>query len=159
MGKKESTRDEFLYHSARIILGTIFLFACFDKLLRPDDFAVVIYNYQVLPDGLVNLAAILLPWVELVLGLSLILNVWIADAAVLGNLLLLAFFSVLVFNLARGLDVSCGCFSTAPGEDAADFMTVLRDLSFLFVSGYLLYAEFFSISSKSEQNKNRRIKK
>jgi len=138
-----SKRDNFLYHAARIILGLIFLFACYDKLLHPQAFAEVIYNYQVLPDNLVNITAILLPWVELVLGLSLIFNVWIPGAAVLGNLLLLAFFSALLFNLARGLDVSCGCFTTAPGEKGADYLTVLRDLAFLLVSGYLFYAQFF----------------
>lgn len=142
--KKEAPkRDNFLYHAARIILGAIFLFACYDKLLHPQAFAEAVYNYQVLPDGLVNITAILLPWVELVLGLSLIINVWIPGAAVLGNLLLLAFFTALLFNLARGLDVSCGCFSTAPDEKGADYITVLRNLSFLLVSGYLGYAEFF----------------
>lgn len=140
--KQASMRDNFLYHAARIILGSIFLFACFDKLLHPQAFAEAVYNYQVLPDNLVNITAILLPWVELVLGLSLLANVWLPGAAVLANLLLLAFFATLLFNLARGLDVSCGCFSTAPGEKA-DFGTVLRDLSFLLVSGYLGYAEFF----------------
>jgi hypothetical protein len=64
----------------------------------------------VLPDSLINLTAILLPWVELVLSLSLIINVWISGAAVLGNLLLQSFFSILILNLARGFDVSCGCF-------------------------------------------------
>lgn len=140
-------RDNFLHYAARIILGLIFLFACYDKLLHPREFAEVIYNYQVLPYGLVNITAILLPWVELVLGLSLIVNVWIPGAALLGNLLLLVFFSALLFNLARGLDVSCGCFSTAPGDERAGYLTVLRDISFLFVSGYLFYAEFFTTNS------------
>jgi uncharacterized membrane protein YphA (DoxX/SURF4 family) len=137
-------RDHFLHHAARIILGLIFLIACHDKLLHPQAFAEVIYNYQVLPDSLVNITAILLPWVELLLGLSLVINVWIPGATVLGNLLLLAFFSTLLFNLARGLDVSCGCFSTAPGEKGAGYLTVFRDLSFLLVSGYLFYTEFLN---------------
>ena len=140
-------------------MGGIFLFACYDKLLHPQAFAEVIYNYRVLPDSWVNITAIVLPWVELVLGLGLIANVWIPGAAVLGSLLLAAFFSVLVFNLARGLDVSCGCFSTAPGEEAADWLTALRDLSFLFVAGYLLYAELFSVPLTAESNENRLSKK
>ncbi len=135
-------RNHLLYHAARIILGLIFLLACYDKLLHPQAFAEVIYNYQLLPDSLVNITAILLPWVELVLGLCLIFKVWIPGATVLGNLLLLAFFTALLFNLYRGLDLSCGCFSTAQGEEGADYLTVLRDLSFLLVSGYLFCAEF-----------------
>lgn len=143
-----SVRDHFLYHAARIILGLIFLFACYDKILNPNEFAQVVYNYRVLPDSLVNLTAVLLPWVELMLGLSLLLNVWIPGAALLGNLLLLSFFCMLVFNLARGLNVNCGCFSTATGESASGILTVLRDLSFLTVSGYLFYAEFFTAPSR-----------
>lgn len=143
--EETSARDNFLYHAARIILGMIFLFACYDKLLHPQGFAQIIYNYQVLPDSLVNITAILMPWVELFLGLSLIVNVWIPGAVVLVNLLLLSFFSMLIFNLIRGLDVSCGCFSTTPGETGSDYLIVLRDLSFLVVSGYLFYSVFFTV--------------
>lgn len=151
--------DNFLYHAARIILGLIFLYACYDKLLYPQAFAEVIYNYQVLPDGLVNITAILLPWVELVLGLSLILNVWIPGAAVLGNLLLLAFFAALLFNLYRGMDVSCGCFSTTPGDKSAGYLTVFRDLSFLFVSGYLFRDEFLRTAPVTATRKASRRKR
>ena len=144
-------RGRFLYHAARIVLGLIFLFACYDKILHPGEFAEVVYNYRLLPDSLVNVAATLLPWVELALGLCLMFNVWIPGAVVLGNLLLLAFFSALVFNLARGLDVSCGCFSTAPGEEAIGYFTVIRDMSFLLVSGYLFYAVLLSGPSAAEK--------
>lgn len=143
--EETGARDDFLYHATRIILGLIFLLACYDKLLHPQAFAEVIYNYQVLPNSLVNITAILLPWVELVLGLCLIINVWIPGAAVLGNLMLLTFFTTLLFNLARGLDISCGCFSTTSGERGSDYLTVLRDLSFLVVSGYLFYSTFFTL--------------
>ena len=141
----------FLYHAARVVLGLIFLFACYGKILNPGEFAQVVYNYQLLPAGLVNITAILLPWVELALGLCLVFNAWIPGAVVLGNLLLLAFFSALVFNLARGLDVNCGCFSTAPGEETIGYFTVIRDMSFLLVSGYLFYAVLLSGPSAAEK--------
>lgn len=144
-------RSQYFYHAARIILGVIFLFACYDKILHPGEFAELVYNYQLLPDSLVNVTAILLPWVELALGLCLIFNVWVPGAVLLGNLLLVAFFSSLLFNLARGLDISCGCFSTAPGEEAADYLTVLRDMSFLLVSGYLFYAALLSNKTAAEK--------
>jgi hypothetical protein len=144
MKRESHFRDNFLYHAARLILGLIFLFACYDKILHPREFAVAIYNYQVLPESFVNPVAIVLPWVEMVLGISLILNLWIGTVAVLSNLLLLSFFATLIFNLARGLDVNCGCFSTVPDAKGADLLTVLRDLSFLLVSGYLFHAEFFT---------------
>lgn len=61
----------------------------------------------------------------------------------MSNLLLMAFLGALLFNMARGLDISCGCFSAA-AEDAMNFWTVLRDVSFLIPAVYLLYATFFS---------------
>ena len=83
--------------------------------------------------------------------LCLIINVCIPGATVLSNLLLLSFFSMLIFNLIRGLDVSCGCFSTTPGERDSDYLTVLRDLSFLVVSGHLFYSTFFTLQPVQEK--------
>ncbi len=154
-GKSPPKRDPFLYHLARLILGFIFLSACYDKIAHPQAFAEVVSSYQVLPERLIHPVAIALPWVELVLGLSLILNIFLQGATVLSNLLLLSFFLMLLFNLARGLDVNCGCFGAQPGEAAAGVFTVLRDLSFLCVSGYLFYAEFFTdpeAVGRSEKN-------
>jgi len=39
-------------------------------------FAEIVFNYQILPDLLVNLVSLFLPWIELLVGLSLILGIW-----------------------------------------------------------------------------------
>lgn len=62
---------------ARLILGGVFVFASFDKILHPASFAEAVYRYQILPDGLINLTAIVLPWLELIVGGFLILGFWI----------------------------------------------------------------------------------
>jgi hypothetical protein len=41
------------------------------------------------------------------------------------------FATALLFNLARGLDIACGCFDTAGGEGAATWLYILRDLALL----------------------------
>jgi uncharacterized membrane protein YphA (DoxX/SURF4 family) len=61
----------------RLFLGAIFVYASFDKILRPAAFAEIIYNYQILPDPLINIASIFLPWLELLLGLLLIFAFWL----------------------------------------------------------------------------------
>ena len=53
---------------------------------------------------------------------------------------LTVFIGALVFNLMRGLDVHCGCFSTAADAGTAGLWTVVRDLVFLAVSAYLTVA-------------------
>lgn len=128
---------------ARFILGGVFVYASFDKILHPAVFAEAVYNYQILPYGLINLTAIVLPCLELVLGIFLIINFWMPGTVLMCNLLLTTFIGALLFNMARGLNINCGCFSTTAVESSMNVLTVLRDTSFLAISGYLLYAIFF----------------
>ncbi len=130
--------------SARFILGGVFVYASFDKILHPAAFAEAVYNYQILPDRLINLTAIVLPCLELVLGIFLIINFWMLGTVVMSNLILMTFIGALLFNMARGLNINCGCFSTTAVESSMNILTVLRDTSFLAVAVYLLYAIFFS---------------
>jgi uncharacterized membrane protein YphA (DoxX/SURF4 family) len=97
----------------RLFLGVVFVYASFDKILRPAAFAEIIYNYQILPDPLINIASIFLPWLELLLGLLLIFGFWLPGAVLIANALFLVFFATLIFNSARGLDIDCGCFSVS----------------------------------------------
>jgi len=130
---------------SRLFLGGIFVYASADKILHPVSFAEIVYNYQVLPDVLVNLTALLLPWIELLIGLALILGFWPAGAIVISNLLLLIFFSALLFNLVRGLDIDCGCFTSSMGSSSGDPMVwyLFRDGFFLLVGVFLFLSFFF----------------
>jgi uncharacterized membrane protein YphA (DoxX/SURF4 family) len=133
-----------LQRLARLFLGGVFLYACADKILHPSEFARAVYNYQILPDQLVNLTALILPWLELVLGLCLIAGFWLPGAVFWSNGLLWAFFVALVFNTARGLDVHCGCFSSKPDPagSAPAAWYLARDSFFLLCAGYLLVTVF-----------------
>ena len=105
-------------------------------------------NYQILPDVLINLTAIVLPWLELLLGIALVSGVCLPGAAFLCNLLLITFFGALVFNLARGLDIHCGCFSA--GQEGTSNLCmclyVIRDGIFLSLGLYLLSRIFLGKS-------------
>jgi uncharacterized membrane protein YphA (DoxX/SURF4 family) len=112
----------------RLALGLLFLYASLDKIAHPQDFAVVIRDYRILPPALSNLPAILFPWLELFVGIALIIGVWKDGALLLANLLLLVFWSILIFNYARGLDISCGCFSSKSEAHGGSMLWyVLRD--------------------------------
>lgn len=133
----------FFYIGARVVLGAVFVYASFDKILHPAVFAEGVYYYQILPDSLINLTAVILPWLELLLGIMLITGFWIPGASALSTLLLTIFMGAIVFNLARGLDISCGCFSTSASEGSMSVLTILRDTVFLLLAVYLLFATFF----------------
>jgi len=128
---------------ARIVLGVIFVYAGYDKILHPGAFAEAVFNYQLLPDFLINLTAVVLPWLEVTLGAFLLIGVWIPGAATLSTLLLTIFMAAMLFNYARGLDISCGCFSTSASEGSMTLWTILRDAVFLLPAGYLFVTTFF----------------
>ena len=136
-------RQPVVYHTLRLLLGAVFLFASYDKILHPQAFAQAVYNYQILPDAAVNLTALALPWLELLLGLCLMTGFWMPGATVISTGLLAVFIGALVFNQIRGLDVYCGCFSTEATEGPAGLWTLARDIGFLALSVYLAIFVFF----------------
>jgi hypothetical protein len=135
-------RSRWLFHIFRLMLGLVFIYASYDKILHPQAFALAVYNYQFLPDAVINLVALILPWLELFLGLCLLFSIWLPGATVTAVSLLVVFLGALVFNQIRGLDMHCGCFSTETKKGPAGLGTVLRDLGFLVISLYLLIVVF-----------------
>jgi putative oxidoreductase len=117
-------RHPWVHRGAAVVLGAVFLYACWDKILQPVEFAKIVYHYRIIgPDarlGFVpaNLLAATLPWVELVAGLLLVLNVWRREAAAVCGVMLVAFLVAVSYALLQGIDLAnCGCFSVAPGTD------------------------------------------
>lgn len=125
----------------RIALGIIFVYASIDKILHPADFAQAVYNYQILPNALINLTALILPMLELIIGLCLISGIWQQGAIVIVNFLLIVFMASLIFNLARGLNIHCGCFTAKPGTIEGNEMvwSILRDIIFLAMGLVLFF--------------------
>ena len=69
--------EKYIVLLSRIILGGVFIYASLDKIANPAEFAKAVGNYHVLPFGVENLLALVLPWMELLVGLALILGVLI----------------------------------------------------------------------------------
>ena len=143
--KVRSTRSGPLLLAVRFFLGGVLVYASLDKIFHPAAFAEMVYNYQIFPDGLINLTAIILPWLELLLGFCLISHFLLPGAIFLANLLLLSFFGALVFNISRGLDIHCGCFSTSATDSGGSMMwSLLRDGVFVLSGLYLWWNMFLS---------------
>lgn len=135
--------DNALEFWVRLALGLILLAASVDKILHPAAFARAVHNYQFLPDLLVNAVALVLPWLEAVLGCLLLAGVLLPGAVLVSTVLLAVFTGALGYNLARGLNVSCGCFSASVGSDPATLWTLARDLLFLGLGVFLFWRTFF----------------
>ena len=101
--------NQYLIVVIRIVLGSIFLWASFDKIIDPAKFARSIANYHVLPFGIENTIAIVLPWLELFIGSGLILGVMVDGSIVITSALLVLFNLMIAQAILRGFNIECGC--------------------------------------------------
>ena len=130
----------------QIALGAVFVAAAIPKIADPPAFAHMIYNYRLLPGTLVNGLALVMPWIELLVGVLLVLGAWRREAALVAAVLLLVFLGAIGWNLARGHAIDCGCFDVrsagkTPGELLAEMKWVmLRDVGLLLLAGQVMLA-------------------
>jgi len=120
----------------RLGFGILLVAASADKIIHPFGFAQAVENYRVIGEGLSRWVAVWLPYLELLVGLLLILGVW-KDAAVLTNaLLMLTFLFLIMQAYFRGLDIRCGCFTTGEGSSIG-VSKILENLLFAGFSVFL----------------------
>ncbi|QCQ21499.1 cation diffusion facilitator family transporter [Desulfoglaeba alkanexedens ALDC] len=134
-----------LLAACRMLFGGMFLYAGAAKIRQPEAFAQAVFNYQILPDYWINPAALVLPWLECLVGLCVLFGFWLPGALLTADSLLAVFLGVLLFNIHRGLNVDCGCFVAGPGTGDSGNMawSALRDTAFLAWGGALHYLLVF----------------
>jgi putative oxidoreductase len=136
----------------QLALGAIFIIAAIPKIADPPSFAHMIYNYRLVPASLINISALVMPWVELLAGLALILGVWKAAARNIIGILLAMFIIAIGINLGRDNAIDCGCFNVADRGKTHEQrifdmkVDVVRDLGMLLMVAQLWWA------GKREQN-------
>ena len=149
----ERLAHPWLTTRVQIFLGLIFVVAALPKIADPPSFAHMVYNYRVLPGGLINISAIVMPWVELFCGLALIVGVWTRPARWIITLLLVTFIIAISINLARNNAIDCGCFDvSAAGKTHEErirdmWLVILRDTGMLLMCAQLWWSEAVSKSS------------
>jgi uncharacterized membrane protein YphA (DoxX/SURF4 family) len=134
-GKLLSNRYFIL--AVRLVLGVVFIYAAVGKIAAPAKFAQNIYNYRMLPDGFINFMALTLPWLEIICGGLMIAGIFVRGSAFLIGFMLLIFIIAISFALARGLDISCGCFSQEESGHGVAVDLLIRDI-LMFVGAILV---------------------
>lgn len=115
----------------RVALGAIFLVAGGAKIGHATDFAAQIAGFRILPGDFVAPLALVLPFLEVMLGAYLVLGLFTRASAWIAAALLLVFDGAIASAVIRGMSVSCGCFGpqdktvTTWGEVARDAIFVL----------------------------------
>lgn len=125
---------------ARIILGSIFIYASIDKITDPQKFAQIIDNYQMLPQFMVIGVAHLLPFVELILGIFLIVGLFVRISAIVLSSLLMVFMIAIGIKSMNGTIENCGCFSiSSPVSNTNVIFLMLRDVIFLLFGLIIIF--------------------
>ena len=134
---------------SRVILGAIFIYASLEKIADPISFSSTIDNYHISPIQVNNIAALIIPWIELIIGLCLITGVFL-DGASLISIGLMAFFIFIISQAyARGISLNCGCFKSVSDSSMLDLRKemlwrIFEDIIFLGLAFIVYFRRFFN---------------
>jgi putative oxidoreductase len=103
------TKNLVVRRTLAIVLGGLFVYAGFQKLLHPFEFAEAVMAYQMLPESLLGVVVAVLPWVEVAAGLCLAVGLKPRSCLLILSGLMAAFLVLILITLARGLNIDCGC--------------------------------------------------
>ena len=127
---------------ARLVLGGVMLVAGALKVTDPEVAAQAVRAYELLPSGFDSIVGLVLPFVEIAIGLLLIVGYGVRPAAAVAGVFMLVFIAAVSSAWARGLAIDCGCFGgggqVAPGQTKY-LQEILRDAGLLVLAGWLWF--------------------
>lgn len=136
---------------SRLVLGGLLVFAGYTKLRNLFLFEMSVDTYRLLPPAGVILVARSLPWLEVALGILLLVGWKIRYVSSFTVLLLGVFLLTMGITYSRGIEANCGCFGF--GEKISP-LTLVRD-SVLFALAVFLAVDSWrrrSIAAASEKS-------
>jgi hypothetical protein len=95
------------------LLGILWLKSAFSHLANPYYFLGTIYRYELVGVESGRFLAILLPALQLVLGICLLGRQYVTATLLLSTVILMIFGSAQGMVLLRGLQIDCGCFGAS----------------------------------------------
>jgi uncharacterized membrane protein YphA (DoxX/SURF4 family) len=142
MGDKFKVVQPWLTLIARLILGGVLLVAGALKIGSLQKSAMAVRSYELLPVPLANFLGYTLPWIEIGVGLLLIVGVLVRISGLIGAVTMLAFIIAIGQAWARGLSIDCGCFGGGGAIDPEDtkyLSEIIRDIGLLLLGIYLYF--------------------
>ena len=122
---------------ARLCLGLVLIVAAVSKSFDLNQFAQRVSDFGLVHDALVTLSASAIVLAELLSGIALILH--LRGGLTCSVVLLLLFISVLIYGIALGLDVECGCFG--PEVHVSLGTQLLMDFGLLAVCAIIYWSD------------------
>lgn len=146
----------------RIILGATLVAAGGLKAFVPAEAAGAVAAYKILPVQVAHLVGYALPWLEIAIGVLLIIGSSIRMASVVAGGIMVLFIGAIISLWARGLLIDCGCFggggvlaASKVGEVHRTYaLEIARDLGLALVALYLYFFPhgLFSVEKSAYHN-------
>ena len=110
---------KYLVPFSRCIVGSIFIYFSYDKIIDPLTFAKLASNYDIIPFNLEYIGALVLPWIEIIVGICLLFGVFIELSTSLSIGMFIFFILMLSQAYLRGKSIDCGCLLNDLNNDSA----------------------------------------
>lgn len=136
---------------ARLVMAVIFLWAGFAKVTNLAVAELSVQSYQLMPAQTARVIGIVLPMVEIMLGLLLLVGLGTRLVSIILALMLVAFIFGIASLWVRGIKAQCGCFgnSLIMTEAPSYPLEIFRDSMMLLATLYLIVwpRTFFSLDN------------
>lgn len=140
-----------IFFAIRIAVGLLFIISGVEKLISSyQNFFYVVQSYEVLSMPLAKITAFIMPWIELFLGVFLVIGLYLKWTLYGVISVLITFIFIVSQAIIRSLPIDeCGCFG---GLVSLPLHGVLMmDITLLFLTGLLLFrlsrASFLSLDN------------
>lgn len=133
----------------RVFLGGAFIFAAYNKIGGVQSFANAIKGFRVVDADkhgyLIESAAYMMPWVEMIAGVMLVIGLWTRASAVIIWLLLVGFMAALIHVIMdETIQADCSCFgdiNVGGCGTSVGWCQVIRDVVLLVPTTYLVWRQ------------------
>ncbi|MDR3542115.1 MAG: MauE/DoxX family redox-associated membrane protein [Desulfosporosinus sp.] len=126
----------------KLLLAGLYVFAGGSKIFNLYLYkATILAYYSFLPEILALVIAIVFPWVEILVGLALVLNWKTKYFSCFLFGLSLFFFIQIILNYSNILPYGCGCFGFG-GPEKIGYYYIFRDFFILVLAGFVSIKEW-----------------
>jgi uncharacterized membrane protein YphA (DoxX/SURF4 family) len=126
---------------ARLVVGGVWIVAGALKVGNLTASGRAVAAYRLLPFDAAMFVGAVLPFLEIALGLLLVLGLATRVAAIGSGLLFAVYIVAIASVWIRGLRIDCGCFGTGgdlTGDQRPQYaVETIRDIALLLVAGFL----------------------
>ena len=127
-------KTEIAEIAVRLILGSVFLWSGLQKIDNPSRFAGEVFDYDLLNFTFGFAVSVVLPWLELVMGVLFLAGFVVEGCYGCSSLLLIIFVIAQTLVMHRGVSIKCACFGSGTGDqDVIGLVTLGRTVVILIV--------------------------